>query len=106
MPEWMQLGVALFDALAVLGQPHEIHEVFPTASYRMLAGHREPAITLNLESFALGPKDMLDACVAAVTVREYHLGRGSAVGGGDGLGAIILPRPIEENHPVHHWPPQ
>jgi hypothetical protein len=35
---------------------------------------------------------MLDACVAAVTVRELVLGRGCEVGGGDGLGSIVLPR--------------
>lgn len=39
---------------------------------------------------------MLDAWVAAATVREFHGGRGIEVGGGDGLGAIILPRPLPE----------
>jgi len=44
-----------------------------------------------------GPKDMLDARVAAGTVREFVEGRGTEVGGGDGLGTIILPRPLLES---------
>ena len=39
---------------------------------------------------------MLDAWVAAATVREFEEGRGTAVGGGDDLGKIILPRPLPE----------
>ena len=39
---------------------------------------------------------MLDARVAAVTVQEFIAGRGSEAGGGDGLGTIILPRPLPE----------
>jgi hypothetical protein len=39
---------------------------------------------------------MLDAWVAAITMREYVLGRGAEVGGGDGMGTIILPRPLPE----------
>jgi hypothetical protein len=53
-----------------------------------------------------GPKDMLDAYVAAFTVHEYLVGRGAAVGGGDGLGAIVLPRPIAAgaSSAVLRWP--
>jgi hypothetical protein len=32
-----------------------------------------------------GPKDMLDAWIATATVREFVEGRGTEVGGGDGL---------------------
>jgi len=39
---------------------------------------------------------MLDAFVAAATVREFVHGRGCEVGGGDGLGTIVLPRPLPE----------
>jgi hypothetical protein len=38
---------------------------------------------------------MLDAYVAAVTVAEFQQGRGSEVGGGDQLGSIVLPKPIQ-----------
>ena len=53
-----------------------------------------------------GPKDMLDAWVAAATVREFVEGRGAEVGGGDGLGTIVLPRPIREPaiDEVMRWP--
>ena len=39
---------------------------------------------------------MLDAFVAAATVREFVEGRGTEVGGRDGMGTIILPRPLPE----------
>ena len=39
---------------------------------------------------------MLDAWVAAATVREFVAGNGAEVGGGDGLGTIILPRPLPD----------
>jgi len=39
---------------------------------------------------------MIDARVAAVSVREFVEGRGTEVGGGDGLGTKILPRPLPE----------
>ena len=43
-----------------------------------------------------GRKDMIDAFVASVTVREFTRGKGIEVGNGDGVGAIILPRPLPE----------
>jgi hypothetical protein len=49
-----------------------------------------------LKGFKPGVKDMLDASVAAVTVKNYIEGRGSEVGGKDGLGSIILPRKIKD----------
>jgi predicted nuclease with RNAse H fold len=104
VPDWMRIGIALFDGLQVLGPPHQVLEVFPTASYRQLVGRPEPALTINLSAFSAGPKDMLDACVAALTVREFHQGRGCQVGGGDHLGTIVLPRPVDQGHPVHQWP--
>lgn len=104
LPDWMRVGIALFDALQPLGPPHEFLEVFPTASYRQLAGHTTPTLTINLAAFSAGPKDMLDACVGALTVLEFHQGRGCRVGGGDGLGTIVLPRPVDQQHPVHQWP--
>jgi hypothetical protein len=39
---------------------------------------------------------MLDAWVAAATVREFVEGRGTEVGDDDGLRTIILPRPKSE----------
>lgn len=88
-PEWMRQGFRLFSALSV--QEH-VYEVFPTASYKQLADDSNPMFWVSLGGFAHGVKDMLDAYVSAFTVREYLSGRGTAVGGGDGMGAIILPR--------------
>lgn len=101
-PPWMQLGFDLFAALA----QYEPMEVFPTASYRSLRGQSGVRVAVDFAEFSRGPKDMLDACVAAATIREYVAGRGEAVGGGDGLGTIILPRPITEGRidAVFEWP--
>jgi hypothetical protein len=98
----MRLGFALFERLDGVGG---LYEVFPTASYKQLDGQDSVELTVNLQGFAGGPKDMMDACVAALTVREFVEGRGQAVGGGDGLGQIILPRPVaDQHHPVLAWP--
>ena len=100
-PEWMQRGFQLYEALAHLGRTYE---AFPTASYRQLQGSGIKA-EIDLGTLCAGPKDMLDAYIAAVTVREYELGRGCAVGGGDGLGTIILPRPLQDPiEAVLDWP--
>lgn len=100
-PAWMERGFRLYEALADLGQTCE---VFPTASYNQLR-ERELRVEVELGGFGAGPKDMIDAYVAAVTAREYALGRGEAVGDGDGLGAIILPRPLESRiEEVLRWP--
>jgi len=49
---------------------------------------------------------MLDACLAAATLREFISGRGEQVGGGDGLGTIVLPRSIAigKMEEVFNWP--
>lgn len=91
-PEWMRRGFALFEELRRLGIRTE--EVFPSASYRMLADDAESRLNIPLAGFLPGPKDMLDAIVAAFTLREFIQGRGCEVGGGDGLGTIVLPRPL------------
>ncbi|MBN1458412.1 MAG: hypothetical protein JXA57_02675, partial [Armatimonadetes bacterium] len=52
-------------------------------------------------------RDMIDAVVAAMTVREFCSGRGCAVGGGDGLGTIVLPRALpvaSTSMEVFKWP--
>jgi predicted nuclease with RNAse H fold len=85
----MQLGFELFGEL---GTDFNVYEVFPSASYAMFAGDRFAHVNVLLGDFAPGPKDMLDAYVAAATTREFIQGRGSEVGGGDGLGSIILTR--------------
>ncbi len=112
-PPWMLLGFSLFDAVNDVATA-SAHEVFPSASYRMFeaaatAGEATalPTVTFSLERFVQGPKDMLDAIVAAVTVKEYVEGRGCAVGGGDGYGTIVLPRPLtatQAAHPAIWWP--
>jgi hypothetical protein len=90
--DWMQLG---FDLFQELGTEFTVHEVFPTTSYTMLKDDPSVQISLRLGDLPPHPKDMLDAYVAAATVREFVQGRGCEVGGGDGLGTIILPRPLQ-----------
>ena len=103
-PEWMTVGFNLFDRLGKMDRVH-VHEVYPTASYILLEGENEPRISLNFSDFRSGPKDVLDACVAATTVREFCLKRGCEVGGGDGLGTIILPRKLKVTiEEVMQWP--
>jgi len=100
---WMELGFRLFAALEGYAQ---VHEVFPSASYRLLAEVPDVRLSLNFSAFHPGPKDMIDACVAAATVREFTAGNGIEVGGGDGFGTIVLPRPLPEPliEGVLNWP--
>ena len=102
-PEWMQIGFKLYDALTGM---FEVHEVFPTASYTLLSGVCDVRLDIDFSACRPGPKDMLDAWVSAATVREYALGKGCQIGGGDGLGTIILPRPLQEPviGEVLRWP--
>lgn len=67
----------------------------------------EPLVRLSFRRFhSSGPKDMLDAVAAALTVAEYAAGRGVEVGDGDGLGSIVLPCPLDEATPreLFKWP--
>ncbi|MGH7354573.1 MAG: hypothetical protein ACRELS_08380, partial [Candidatus Rokuibacteriota bacterium] len=99
-PGWMELGFAIFRGLeAGLGRTGVVYEIFPSASYAQFA--RVPASIgrLDLRDFARGPKDMLDAAVAALTVREFVAGRGCEVGGCDGQGTIVLARPVPATTP-------
>ena len=102
-PPWMVLGYRLFEVLNGLAG---VYEVFPSASYQLLRETAHPPIALCLKGFAGQPKDMLDACVAAYTVWAFLNGRGSELGGGDGLGTIVLPEklPVSSVHPVLSWP--
>ncbi|MBP84304.1 MAG: hypothetical protein CMO61_10720 [Verrucomicrobiales bacterium] len=105
-PNWMRLGYALFSALErEASGPEAVHEVFPSASYAMWKADPDaPKMSIDVSQFQPGPKDMIDAAVAAMTVCEYQQGRGAAVGD-DGFGAIVLPKPITEA-PANllHWP--
>jgi hypothetical protein len=58
IPEWIQLGIALFTACEAVG--HTTHEVFPSASYYLL-GATSARLTVDLGAFHLAPKDILDA---------------------------------------------
>lgn len=101
-PDWMELGFELFEALSEIGSTYE---VFPSASYMMLDNDPSVVMAVNFSQLRTGPKDMLDAWMAAATVREFVAGRGMEVGGGDGLGTIILPRPLQQVIPrVLSWP--
>jgi hypothetical protein len=101
--DWMRVGFAMY---RLPEGDADVHEVFPTASYRLLETADDAVCPLSLSQFAGGPKDMLDAYVAAFTVREFLEGRGAEVGGGDGLGTIVLPRPLPATAPplVLDWP--
>ena len=99
-PGWMNLGFALYRAAL---SSRRLYEVFPSASYTQLSA-TGLKLTIELRGIAVGPKDILDAYVAAATVREFVQGRGSSVGGGDGLGAIVLPRKVDGNSDVLTWP--
>ena len=102
-PPWMNLGFNVFSALE---QFATVYEVFPTASYNLLKGNTDVRINADFSACKPGPKDMLDAWVAATTVKEFVEGRGAEVGGGDGLGTIVLPRPLPEPtiREVLDWP--
>ncbi|MCA9762099.1 MAG: hypothetical protein KC544_03105, partial [Gemmatimonadetes bacterium] len=77
----------------------------PSAAYRQLDRLGAPLVTsLDWSWFADQPKDILDAWMAAVTVREVAQGRGGEVGGGDGLGTIVLPRPVVVDPELAGWP--
>jgi len=91
-PSWMAIGFGLFHALK--GRVVSTYEVFPTASYSLLSGVTDVRVLIDFSNCAAGPKDMFDAIVAAATVREFVSERGEEVGGGDGLGTIVLPRPL------------
>jgi predicted nuclease with RNAse H fold len=102
-PGWMNLGFNLFTAAERFAA---VYEVFPTASYTLLEGNSDVRINTDFSACKPGPKDMLDAWIAAITVKEYAERRGTEVGGGDGLGTIVLPRPLPEPviKEVLDWP--
>jgi hypothetical protein len=104
-PSWMKLGFDIFSCLENINKI-KVFEVFPSASYAILKDRTNPKVTIDFSKFLPGPKDMIDACVSAVTVQEYIQDRGCEVGGGDGLGKVILPGPlgVEDTHPVLRWP--
>jgi predicted nuclease with RNAse H fold len=99
----MLLGFKLF---STLDDYATAYEVFPTASYTSLYGNSDVRINADFSECKPGPKDMLDAMVAAVTVREFVAGNSVEVGGGDDLGTIILPRPLPDRviKEVLEWP--
>jgi len=103
-PGWMELGFMIFQKL---GAEFPVFEVFPSASYKMFQSAKNTTISIRLGRLAPGPKDMLDAYIAAATLREFLQGRGCEVGDGDGLGSIILPLPL--GNPIDKvlsWPPR
>jgi predicted nuclease with RNAse H fold len=101
--DWMKLGFMIYEAMKDFNY---VFEVFPSASYNLLRKDRDLKVKINFANFSQGPKDMIDACIAAMTVYEFMHGRGAEVGGGDGLGTIILPRPLPDSAPreLLLWP--
>ena len=104
-PEWMKQGFGLFRELKE--RDWTVHEVFPSATYRQLRCSDAPKVTFSFRRFhQAGPKDMLDAVAAAVTVSCFENGNGVEVGGGDRYGTIILPGHLSSsvNEEVLGWP--
>lgn len=105
-PAWMQFGFDLFQSSEELGVT--THEVFPSAARHPSQLGRTYTSPFGLPPAFLepGPKDALDAALAALTLYEHYERRGEAVGGGDGLGTILLPRPADYSNKsaVRHWP--
>jgi predicted nuclease with RNAse H fold len=98
----MAEGFALFDEI---GEFATVFEVFPTASIEALARSGQPApASVNLSLLGNQRKDSLDAVIAAWTARAFSEGQGSEVGGGDGLGTLVLPCPIEGGAAARIWP--
>ena len=102
-PAWMKKGFALFKDLEAF---FPTFEVFPTASYSLLSGVRSVKLQIDFSTCSPGPKDMMDAFVSSITVREFIHGNGTEVGNGDNLGSIILPRPLTNQLVVEvlNWP--
>ena len=102
-PPWMELGYRLYQSLQDIDH---LYEVFPSASYALLAGKQHDPVALCFADFSCGPKDMLDACMCAYTLHAFLNGEGFEVGGGDGLGTIILPGRLSaaNSYPLLHWP--
>ncbi len=100
-PEWMKLGFSLYDALSDF---EYVYEVFPSAVYRLLNFDTTTRMNIPLAQFLRGPKDMLDAAAAALSVLEFERGFGKQIGGGDGLGTIVLPRKLTIESAVKIWP--
>jgi hypothetical protein len=102
-PEWMKLGFELFKVFDTIGTTYE---AFPSASYALIQDDPTVQLTVNFSNVRKGgAKDVLDAWMNAATTREFVQGHGMAVGGGDGLGSIILPRPLPNPIlQVLNWP--
>jgi hypothetical protein len=99
---WMELGFELFACLRMT--THDVFEVFPSASCSLM-----PEIGIlngkTRKEMRGAGKDRMDALVAAKTIYEHEKhGPAAAIGGGDGLGEIILPKPISRRSGVHLWP--
>ena len=101
-PEWMAVS---FDFFKQFDRYCKTFEVFPSASYNKLDSVHDLSVRVSFNNFLPGPKDMLNSIVGALTVKGFVEGRGTSVGGGDQLGEIILPRPIQCNVPqILKWP--
>ena len=104
-PPWMRAGVELHRSAARLADEARIHEVFPGASRRQFARHPEirvPYCRMFRKRRGLDLQEQRedDAFTAAWTAAAFESGQGCAVGGGDGLGAIILPGRIPADCPA------
>jgi hypothetical protein len=95
-PAWMLHCPHVYrDCAKIVGAEH-VHEVNPKASRRQLAflallkvPHR--SMIRPPRGFPSARRDALDAMIAAWTVALHETGCGSAIGGGDDAGSIVIP---------------
>ena len=79
-PDWMQLGFELCRALDSISTTYE---AFPSASYAMLENDPSLKLTVHFAAMRPGKTDMLDAWMAAATVRAFA--EGHVMGSGNGV---------------------
>lgn len=92
-------AASMFQALHALPGT-VIYETCAEASFQAL----DPGSPLPSQS-APAEGSLEHATLAATTSREFFAGRGQEIGGGDGLGTIILPRPLRRRIAgVLEWP--
>ena len=85
---WMEIGFKLFEQFCSELEPHQVIEVFPSASYGRF-GAEEVLIPFGLWD-RKSKKDQLDAICCALTAWCYYKGHYLALGDAD-EGQIIIP---------------
>ena len=96
---WSVTAAPIYQALQALPGT-VIYEVCAEAAFQAMDPGSPPP-----EPSAAAGASLEHATLAATTSREFFAGRGQEIGGGDGLGTIILPRPLRRRvEGVLEWP--